>query len=207
MKGGRFCTCVARQVRGVWNQFRLVNADGYSMAYNETPLSEQEIREHWNAGVVVAVGQILDGCPRQTHPEDLRIDPSSIRLPGQRLIKRLYEEAVNAFSYDKIFDLYPDMVFTNRYIPEQPLPRSVGYVRDVSKVIIDGHNQRASIIDQTGHVLSGVKIVGSRLRALHTGRFVYENCTVRLSIASPWDGGENNWNPRRCYIQLSDVIE
>ncbi len=205
MSGGRFCTCVARQVRGVWRQYRLMNQHGYSMQYDETSLTEKEIRAKWNFGARVDIRELIDGCPRPTHPEDLRINPQSLKLPGRRLVQKMREEVVEAFSYDSILDLYPDMVFTDRYIPEQPLPRSVGYVRH-SKVIIDGHSRRASIIDQTGHVLSGVSIVGTELRARHRGRFVYENCTIRLSIASPWDGNENNWNPRRCYIQLSDVV-
>jgi hypothetical protein len=204
MNNGRFCTCVAVQVNGTWHQYRLMNQGGYSMTFSDTPFTQKEVEEGWNVGVAIDIGIVLKAKPRQTHPEDLRIDPKSMKFTGRTLKDEHLSQAIDSLAFDNIEGLYPT-INTGRYVHEASLSRSVGYVRSAN-VVIDGHSKRADISDTSGRTLWNVPIVGTELRKRHSGRFEYSDCTVRLSLANPWDGQSRENEPRRCYIQLSDVI-
>ena len=204
MHGKRFCTCVAAQVNEKWVQRRLMNQSGYSMKYSETPLSEEELFRRWTMGAVVEIGTLITASARSTHPEDQRIDPSTISLPRLVLTDIWKRKVVAAFTFNTIQGLYP-MIGLDRYVEEQTLPRSVGYVRNVT-IEIYSNGRRANITDTSGHVLQNIPVVGIDMSDRYPARQILRGQTIRLSLANAWDGRSGPGEARRCYIQLSDIV-
>lgn len=209
MNGGRFCTCLAVHLSDAWYQVRLMNQYGYSLRYNEVPGGQEEVIRHWILGRMVEVGTVYRATPRHTHPEDLRVDPSTISIPGSQLRRDILLGVVEGFTFDTVSGLYPDVDPYDRYVVEQDLPRSVGYVRGVRvRIYRDGNKTRAMITDGDDRTLRGVPVVGTDLlqRKDHYNREVFR--TVRLSLAGSF---RPRWlerdDPSRCYLQLSDIVE
>lgn len=207
MWGSKFCTCIAiPDGEGGWTQIRpLINGDNYTPT--ATQYNANAINTHWWPGATVDLPDELDGSKaRPTHPEDVWVSNNAITLYNTPPNMDRVREIAESLAVDTVEELYPDFQVSSgkAYMPEQPLAASVGYVRNARVLLTDDYAYIAEG-DRTFKVaLKGV-LLRQRLDAGELSR-EWMNATVRLSLAAPWSGQAVHFDPRRCYMQLSDVI-
>ncbi len=218
MSGG-FCTCVGMKIGEEWVQRRLQRPHGGPLDFRQLPQRYAWLQANWTVGRIVQFREVSTGTtPRSTHPEDLWVDPTSVQLMNSVGDRAGLLRLIDKFTFDDIAALYPAIRTTyDRYLPAEPHPRSVGYVRRVQGRIyaqqkFGKRSLRAYLSDASGLSLGNVPVNGveliERLQGLPPGgNYVFANATARFSLANPWrpdDAPEDV--ALKCYIQVSDIV-
>ncbi|MFC1787991.1 hypothetical protein ACFLZY_02120 [Patescibacteria group bacterium] len=210
-----FCTTFAIELEKFLYQARPRRLPNGNLYVNSFPqYSEEEIVNEWVPGRMIRfdyLGPVQDFCRRLTHPEDVLINLRSATLLETRLTDQSLIDLVEPFTFPGLCLLFPQLLTENGkgFVHDgQTLQRSVGYV--VCPEVRIGYYQKADITDGQGFKVSCPIKDREMLSEIETGELepgdYYKNCLCRFSLAGGFAGSDGQFDPPRCYLQLSHVI-
>ncbi|MBU0614241.1 hypothetical protein KJ766_03095 [Patescibacteria group bacterium] len=202
MSGVYFCSTVAVKDTSGWRVWRPIPAPLRHLRYDQipgNPIDEWSVFR-WVAFHFIGVPTLDDARP--THPEDLVIDTSSVRF-GANAMDFIVNQVVRQFTYNSIDDIFPEGVVAGKYVTEQRLMRSNGYVF-VRSLQLEGERIQFTLGSKYYDIRIKCRFLLERIRAGVVQEGVYENVFVRVGLAAPW-AGKYGWNPMRCYLMANYV--
>ena len=210
MSGDTFCTSVAIDRGGRWEQVRLLTAGNSHPRCDGFPYPREEILKKWVPGRVIMLPEPEARDPRPTHPEDRLVDLGQIVL-GEKMEHAYVLAIVCALTFRSARALFPNIVWQGNgkaYVPgDRPQDRSVGYVSCERITVLA--NEFAQLRTRAGESLL-CKIKSELfLSNIRRGRVPvnanYPAETARLGLANPTDW-EGRFNPPRCYVMLTGTV-
>ena len=183
---------------------------------------------------VFAAGNLVDIRPTGVRSTALPHANEDTRLQGPPVVlERFAEDETHALllgaARPSVVEAIGSQLIDNKYVVEGTLCHSLGGVTARRKQVRFREDSyahlRLSLSDSDG-TLYDLKVTSDQLQHMfspadheaepHFGvdeanEWLDANGTddtliLRVGLTRPWDGKENQWNPKRCYLQLNGVI-
>ena len=210
MSGDHFCTTVAIDRGGTWEQVRLLT-DGNAHPHRDGfTYTRQVILTKWVPGRRIRLPEPEVRNPRPTHPEDRIVDLRRIVI-GEMAEPATVLAVARALTFPSARALFPNIVRQENgkaYVRgDQSQERSVGYVscRRIT-VRADEFADVRTLADERLRCKIKSELFLAKIRG---GRVAvdadYSAGTVRLGLANPIDW-EGRFDPPRCYVMLTGTV-
>ncbi|PUB13718.1 dual OB domain-containing protein [Yoonia sediminilitoris] len=180
--------------------------------------------EKWVGGGYLAVGNVIflapakAGNPSYPHAnEDFRV--AKVGKQGEASVTELYAACAET-SDQHLEDIFGGNLVEGKYALADSECRSLGSIaiqarrlrasapygkpqvsyQDAQKI---WHNLTVTELYTKNYAdaEAGAQSLSARLTSAG-----WQDVILRLGLARPWDGGEQGFNPKRCYLQLNGII-